>query len=678
MKRKFIVKQHDIKDCGICCLESIIKYYKGYIPLEILRLDTKTDNNGTTAYNLLKTAKKYGFNGIGKKVDNIHNKDIILPCIAHTITNKGINHFVVIYKITKNYIYIMDPSKGYIKKEIDLFLKEWTNIILILKPYKNIPLYKIKNNIKDLIINVIHYNNSYIYQILLTNVIIILLSIITSYHYQITISSNNIILISFVFLLLNILKLYINHIRNKISINLSTSVDLSIIPEFIKHIINLPLNIIKSRTPGEIITRVQDLNKIKDLFSEVLINIILDISLVICSSIFLYIINSRLFFILCIISLLYIFIGITSSPMLNKKINDNIENETEFNSSLGETVTSLETIKNLNLCNKHTKKLVSKYSNYIYSIYKFNTFYNILNTIYSSINDIGLLIISSYGIYLNHLDKLSLISLITFNSLISYFLEPIKDIIRIIPTIKDINLSYTKVQEFLSLEPEELKEKEEFVQGDIKFNNIFYTYNDYNNVINNLSLSIIQNKHYVVRGKTGSGKSTLFKMLNMNINDYKGNITIGNINIKEYSLNTIRSNILYVSQQDKLFSDTIYNNIVLDKKISKRKLNYILKITKVDELISKKSLKLDSYIFDDGFNLSGGEKQRLILARSLVQNPKILILDESLSEIDKSTEKYILQNLDKHLSKTTIIYITHTNTNVFKNIINITNSYQNN
>ena len=75
MKRKFIVKQHDIKDCGICCLESIIKYYKGYIPLEILRLDTKTNNNGTTAYNLLKTAKKYGLNGIGKKIKDIHSKE---------------------------------------------------------------------------------------------------------------------------------------------------------------------------------------------------------------------------------------------------------------------------------------------------------------------------------------------------------------------------------------------------------------------------------------------------------------------------------------------------------------------------------------------------------------------------------------------------------------------------
>ena len=678
MKRKFIVKQQDTKDCGICCLESIIKYYKGYIPLEILRLDTKTNNNGTTAYNLLKTAKKYGLNGVGKKIDNINSKDIILPCIAHTVTSKGINHFVVIYKITNKYIYIMDPSKGYIKKEIDLFLKEWTNIILILKPYKTIPLYKIKNNIKDLIINVIHYNNSYIYQILLTNIIIIILSIIISYHYQLTISSNNIILTSIIFLILYIFKVYINHIRNNITINLSTNIDLSIIPKFISHIINLPLNVIKSRTPGEIITRVQDLNNIKQLFSEVLINIILDISLIFCSSIFLYIINNRLFFILCIISLLYILVGLVTSPIINRKINDNIDNETEFNSALGETISSLETIKNLNITKKETNNLVSKYSTYIYSIFNFNSFYNLINTIYSSINDIGLFIISSYGIYLNHLDKLSLLSLITFNSLISYFLEPIKDIIRIIPTISDIKLSYTKVQEFLSIEPEHLSNKESFLPGDIKFHNISYTYDDYHNVIDKLSLSIKENNHYIVQGHTGSGKSTLFKMLNHNINDYTGNITIKDINIKEYSLNTLRSNILYVSQQDKLFTDTIYNNIVLGKHISKSKLNYILKITKVDELISKKSLRLDSYLYDDGFNLSGGEKQRIILARSLVQNPKILILDESLSEVDKSTEKYILSNLDNYLSKTTIIYITHTTTKVFKNIIKITNSYQNN
>jgi ABC-type bacteriocin/lantibiotic exporter with double-glycine peptidase domain len=187
----------------------------------------------------------------------------------------------------------------------------------------------------------------------------------------------------------------------------------------------------------------------------------------------------------------------------------------------------------------------------------------------------------------------------------------------------------------------------------------------------------MKNKHYIVDGPTGSGKSTLFKMLNHNINDYVGDILIDNINIKDYSLSTLRSNILYVSQQDMLFSDTIYNNIVLDKKVSKSKLNYVLKLTKVDEILKKKALRLDSYLFDNGFNLSGGERQRIILARSLIQNPKILILDESLSEVDRFTEKYILSGIDRYLSKSTVIYITHTNTDVFKNKIKITsNSYQ--
>ena len=163
-------------------------------------------------------------------------------------------------------------------------------------------------------------------------------------------------------------------------------------------------------------------------------------------------------------------------------------------------------------------------------------------------------------------------------------------------------------------------------------------------------------------------------MLNHNINDYKGTITIGNIDIKDYSLNTLRSNILYVSQNETLFTDTIYNNITLNNSVSKEELNEVMKITKVDELIKKKSLKLDSLLYDNGFNLSGGEKQRIILARSLLLKPQILILDESLSETDSKTEKIILDQIDKYYKNTTIIYISHTNNNSFKNNIKITNN----
>lgn len=679
MHTKYIVKQNDIKDCGICCLESIIKYYNGYIPLETLRLDTKTNNNGTTAYNLIKTAKKYGFNALGKKIKYIDDKDIILPAIAHITTKKGLNHFVVIYKITKNNIHIMDPSKGYKIINKNEFKKEWNNIILLFKPYKEIPLYKIKNNIKQLIIEIILQEKDLIAKIFLNNITITILSIILSYHLKISINTletnytNRIISITIIFLLLNILKLYYTYLKNNLSIYLNKNINLKLIPDFLSHIINLPLNVIKSRTTGEILTRIQDLNNIKNLFSEVLIHIILDILLIISSSIFLYSVNKELFFILCIISLLLVLLSIIVNPIINRKINDNIDLETEFNSNVSETIDSLESIKNLNLVSKKYSNLEDTYTMYESNTFEFSKFINILETINSSIYNIGLFIITSYSIYLITQNKLTLIELITFNSLLNYQIDPIKEILSLLPKYYHIKLSYNKISEFLNITKEESKKETPFQNGNIVFNNISYSYNNYEDVIKNLSLSIKENTHYLVKGSSGTGKSTLFKMLNHNINDYQGNITIKNINIKDYSLTTLRQNILYVSQKEKIFSDTIYNNITLNKKIPITKLNTVLKITKVDEIINKKTLRLDTYLYDSGSNLSGGERQRIILARSILYNPKILILDESLSEIDKTTELEILSNIDKYLVKTTIIYISHSNTNYFNNIINLEN-----
>ena len=674
MQTKYIVKQNDIKDCGICCLESIIKYYNGYIPMETLRLDTKTNHNGTTAYNLIKTAQKYGFNAIGKKINDLNDKDILLPAIAHIITEKGLKHFIVVYKITNKYILVMDPSKGYKKIPKEDFLKEWTNVILIMKPYKQIPLFKIKNNLFLLFLELSKNESKLIIKILITNIIITILSIILSYHLKITITSietsyiNSIIFITIIFFIINILKLYYTYIKNNLSIYLNKNINLKIIPDFLNYIINLPLDVIKSRTTGEIITRVQDLNNIKGLFSEVLINIILDIFLIISSSIFLYTISKELFFILCIISLLLVFIGIISCPILNRKINDNIELETEFNSKVSESIDTLETIKNLNIIKREQELLENSYTEYEYNSFLFSKFLNVLNVINSTIYDLGIFIVTSYGIFLITKNNLSLLSLITFNSLLSYFIEPIKEVISLLPKYYHIKLSFQKVSEFLNIEKEKLGKNLSFNNGDITFNNISYSY-DTNNIFSNLSLSIKEKSHITIKGKTGSGKSTLFKMLNHNIKDYKGNIYIGDTNIKDYSLNTLRTNILYVSQKEKLFNDTILNNITLSKYIPNKKLNEVLKITKVNEIINKKSLRLNSYLYDSGSNLSGGERQRIILARSILYNPQILVLDESLSEVDKTTEQEILSNIDIYLKNTTIIYISHSNTSYFKNTL---------
>ena len=676
MKKEFIVRQNDITDCGICCLESIIKYYNGFVPLETLRLDTKTNYTGTSAFNLINTAQKYGFNAFGRKIVDI-NDIKILPAIAHLELANGLTHFVVIYKITKSSIYIMDPAKGYKKEDKKTFLKNWTHVILIFKPYKTVPFIKQPNSIKSLFLAILNTEKDLIKKLIFTSAIITIFSIIISYYLKIILSSveNNYItstiIIMIIFLVFHIYKIYLNHYRNNLLIYLNKNIDVKIILNFINHIFKLPLNIIKSRTSGEILTRIKELNNIKELFSEILVTLFIDMTLVICSIYFLYTINNKLFLILCIICLIYMIVGSVFGPIIYKKLNDNIDIETEFNSDLVEKVDTIESIKYLNITNKITNDIGNKYIKYLKNSFNYSIFINKFEAIKSSIHEIGLFLITSMGIYFITTNDLQLLSLLTFDSLLYYFINPIENCINLIPKFMLVKLSINKVNEFINIDDEKIGLKEQFVNGTIKFSNVNYSYDDYEYILKNFNISIPFKSHLTIQGHSGCGKSTLCKMLNRSIDDYKGIITINDINIKDYSINTLRSNILYVSQREKLFTASIKENILLGKKISKQKLNQILKITKVDEIIKNKSFRLESMLFDSGYNLSGGERQRIILARALIFNPEILILDESLSELDSEAEKNILLSLDKYLKDKTLIYISHSNHNYLKNRIEI-------
>lgn len=676
MKKKIEVRQRDIKDCGVCCLLSIMRYFDGGVPIETLRIDTNTTTKGVTAYNLVVAAKKYNINLVGKRLEKISN-DLVLPAICHLETKRGYNHFVVLYKINKTTYEIMDPAKGYIKVKQEEFLKEWTHIILFAEKINKVPLIKSRNILKEFFINTIKNEYSFITKLLISNIIITILSIVLSYYFKTVISLTETSYISIVyltiiiFLFFTILKLFTNYIKNKLKIILNKNIDIELIPNFLNHTFNLPLNIIKSRTSGEIITRVNEVNNIKDLISDIFITVILNFTLTIGSIYFLYNINNDLFLILLIISIIYIAVGFVFSPIINRKINNNIDLETTFNSSLSESVESLETIKNLNIIDQKEDNLVTKFSLYLKDTFNFSLFINKYQTLKDIIYDLGLFLINSYGFYLIYQNKLSLLSLITFNTLLTYYIEPIQSVINLLPKYNLVKVSLEKINEYLSISKEDLGLEESFNNGDIEINHLSYSYDKYNNLINDLNIKIPKNARITIKGRSGSGKSTLCKCLNRLIDDYQGDIKINNINIKDYSINTIRNNILYVSQREKIFSDTIKNNISLGKEINLEELNKIVNITKVNEIINKKKMRLDSYLVDSGFNLSGGEKQRIVLARALAFKPKILILDESLSEIDNENEYRILSGINKYLKDSTIIYITHKTNSYFKNIITI-------
>ena len=662
--KSIVVKQTEIYDCGACCLDSIIKYYNGYVPIEYIKLDTKTNKNGTTAYNIINAAKKYGFEGIGIKLKNIKENEVF-PMIAHLVLKNGLNHFVVVSQVKGNKVYLMDPAKGNTKMNIKEFNKIWSKVIIILKPIQKISSYKSNNIIKEITNNILKNEKTLIIRLLIYSIIITFISLILSYQIKISISSiesstiNTTILVSILFVLLTILKLYSKYKRNEYEIYLNKNINMSIILPFIEHIIKLPLNVIKTKTPGEIITRINSLNNVKEAFSEIFVTVILDLGLALSAGLILYMINSKLFLILCIISIIYIIFGVSINPFINNKINDNIDLETLFNSTLNEEISNITTTKNLNRINKSINTINNKYIDYTKDTLDYINFLNKYSITKESIYEVGLLLINIVGIFLILLNQLSLLNLITFNSLLMYYINPITNTIDLLPKINLIKASIIKVNEFLIIKEEKEGKEQEFINGDISIKNLNYSYDDYHNIINDINIYISKNEKVQIKGRSGTGKSTICQILAKILDNYKGTITINDINIKDYSLKTIRKNIRYVSQNEKLYTDTIENNIIMNNKISKAELNKILEVTKVDEIINKKSLRLNAMLLDGGFNLSGGEKERLILARALITKPQILILDETLSEVNEDLELEILTNIKDYLSNSTIIYISH-------------------
>lgn len=290
------------------------------------------------------------------------------------------------------------------------------------------------------------------------------------------------------------------------------------------------------------------------------------------------------------------------------------------------------------------------------------------------IYEIGLFIITTLGVYLVYKKDLDLINLVTFNSLILYLFEPVKGIVDLIPKYNYLKASFNKLSEFISVD---LEKENEFGlkvidNAAIKFRNVSYSYNKFNNTLEKVNLNIENHDKVLLVGPSGSGKSTICKLLFRYLTSYNGDIEFSITSEKDYSLSAIRNDILYVGQNEKLFTGSIRDNILCFRDITEEEFLKVSQICKLEEIVSKKKNRYNTIINASLNNLSGGEKQRIILARGLLKPAKLLILDEALSEVNETMEKEILNNIFKYYKEKTLIYVTHKNVkDIFNKIIDL-------
>ena len=682
MKKFPFVKQDGIKDCGVSSMAMIINYYHGNISIEKLRDMTKTTKLGTNAFNMVETFKQIGFeaNGIKCNLNDINKDNIILPCIANVTINKSYKHYIVIYEINfkKKYLIIADPASKIKKISFLEFEEIWNNILLVCYPIRPIPIEK-NIDFYSLFIKLFKLNKSMFIHILILSVFITIFSIGSSFFFQIMIDNyikpiNFIFILFLLFIIINLIKLISDFFRNKILIYINQKIDICLTLDSFKKIISLPYAYYRNRTTGEIVSRINDLGIIRNMIGKVALSLFVDLPLTLISLIFLLKINSTLFLIAVIILLLYILIIIVFKPFMNKDVN-NLRNAHATNSSyMVECISGFETIKGLSIEDNIYYNYENKYVKELDYLMKYDNRSNIQYLLKALINNIGSLIIIYIGILLVYDNKITLSSLITFNSLLAYFLNPIRNIIDMDIDIINSKNALKRVLEMLNIEKENGLINNKI--KNIEFKNMTYSYDNNKDILSNINLKISNNEKIMIIGNSGSGKSTLLKLLLKYYKVGRDMIYLNDVDINDYDLKCIKENICYISQNEILFTDTLYNNIILNRNIDNNQFLEITKLCEVSEIIKNNSLGYNLLIEENGFNLSGGEKQRVILSRSLLKPFNILIIDEGLNEMDINLERRILKRIFNKYKDKIIIIISHRleNMDLFDRVLEFSNS----
>lgn len=668
--KKYVVLQEEISDCGVACLLSIIRYYNGDANLETLRIETNTTNKGVTAYNLVECAKKNGFNATGMKDTSLDGYK--LPCIVHIQINKSLSHFVVLYEINNNIYKIMDPAYGIKKISSDEFYKLFTNYFIILEPKNKLPKKENKDVIKDKLFIEIKNNKKNILKIIFYNILFIILSIISSFYIKIYNYREYIIILSIIFQLLNILIFLLSSHVYKKQERLKQKMCFNLTNYFFEHILKLPLKYLHLKDPGEIVKRLDEINLINDVVIGAIISSFLDTLIIISVIPIVIIIEYR---IIILTTFIFIILSLTSFIILKKikkKSKFALDSATEYNSLLIDFIYGLTSIKHSKSGDYIKSKLLSKLEEkndknikYYFSLKNFETMKSILLSVLR-------LTINLYLVNRIYLGDFTFETLIIVDLLFEILINSLSNLISILSEILFIKNLFSKANDFYNIPILIDKSKTNFKLGTIKIKNLSYNYYNNHPLIKDITTEIKLGEKVIIKGESGSGKSTLCKILNREIDDYKGEIYINDVNIKKINILSYQKNIIYSSQSEKIFSGTIKENILLGKDISEEKLNKVLTICDIGRIISKKTFGLDTFLFSGGEELSGGERQLIILARTLVNDFEVLILDETLSEVNDVIEDKILSNIFETYKDKTIIYVSHKNKkNYFKRVISV-------
>lgn len=665
------VKQHDRKDCGAACLSMISAYYGYKDNLAFFRKIICVNSEGSSIYGIIKGAEIIGFNAealmgnANELIEGIKKGIVNCPFVARIKNKYNLYHFIVVYGIRSDKLIIGDPDNVSINKiSIEEFTKLWEGqIICFVKGEKFKKKDNRQNYIRDSLNSILNQKKS-VCLILVSSFFISFIGIINFYMIRKMISANfpismitrMIIIFLFIYLSSGVIEV----VRRKMLSTLSRNVNIHINTSYLNQLIDLPMCFHDTYNTGELMARFDDAEMIKEIVSNTIFAIILDsLSTIVFCGISVYV-NIRLLIIAVNITFCFWVINILFSNKLKKISKELLECNAIVSDSLKETIDSAETIK-VYCCQDYIKRMTSqRLLEYEIKGKKYADVEAIRKAFISFIGSAGTILVICLGLTIGEENGESYGNIFIYYYIMWGLINSLSSLINTQPLIQAAQISAERLGDVMFYREEGVGGEIKQLNGDINIKDLTFSYGWNKSIIQNLSLQIPKGSFVALMGNNGSGKSTLAKLLLRFYEGYEGEILLDDNDIRNYSIDFLRNNIIYAPQNTYIYSDTIMNNIKMGcDDISDDDVYYWAEIFKINDYICKLPNGYNTKLEENGNNLSGGQKQKIGLVRSMIKNPRILILDEPTSNLDMESEKELYDCIGKLRGEITCIIITH-------------------
>ena len=578
----------------------------------------------------------------------------------------------LIKETTKNSFTIASPTDGFVEIESNQIENDYPNGIeyLIFNRINITPTDRFNLN---WFLPVLNKYKSVLFQILISSFVIQLLTLANPLLIQVIIdkvisqrSLDTLQVLGIALLTLTIFEGFLISIKTFLFAETTNRIDQKLGSEVIDHLYRLPLEFFDRRAVGELGSRVDELEKIRNFITGQGLTTILDsfFSIIYIGIMLIY--SVKLTIISLLVLPIQIILTIIGAPLFRRQYRETAQNNAKTKSHLVETLNGIQTIKAQNIETDSRWKWQDLYSKYIASSFKKTITSTAISQLSQVLQKISQLLVLWIGASMVLEGRLTLGQLIAFRIISSYVTQPILRLSTVWQTLQELNVSFERLGDIINIK----KEKEETdnenismpkISGLLKFDNVDFNFIKSNvNSLSNINLKIEPGTFVGLAGKSGSGKSTLTKLIPRLYKPSKGIVSIDNYDVTKVDLYSLRRQIGIVPQEPLLFAGTILDNLRINNKNASDEL--IVKVTKranAHDFIMKMPDGYNTQIGERGSSMSGGQRQRIAIARTLLSEPKMLILDEATSALDFESEKIIVDNLINSYRDLTVIFISH-------------------